>query len=223
MKTKINLSLMIITSILCLLPLILSFMVYKDLPEKIGFPIWNHNPEGNFNYYVHKAYPAFSGPLAWLVFNIILKIIMQKDEKKNKYPKETLTILDWAPPVCSLFTVPLILFMAMGAKIPYLKIVFILGGILFIVYGNYLPKTKQKKAYTSIFFRHLNDPDIFNKTHRMYGYAYMIGGAMLIAASFLSLKEYILYVIMCIIFVLVLIVPVLYSVFLYTSRKQMRN
>jgi len=195
-------------------------MVYNDLPERIGFPIWNHSPKENFDYYIHKAYLAFCGPLIWFAFNIILKIIMVKDGKKNKNPKEVLAILDWAPPVCSLFTVPLILFMAMGAKIPYLKIVFVLGGILFIFYGNYLPKIRQKKAYTSIFLRHLNDPDIFNKTNRMYGYAYIIGGIMLIAASFLSLKDYFLLVIMCIIFGLILIMPFLYSVFLYASGKK---
>jgi len=220
MKTKINISMMIITSILCLLPLIYSFSVYNELPDKVGIPLFGLDSEGNYNRYVHKSFTALCGPLIYFVLNILLRIYMSKAYRWENYPKKMQIFFDWLVPVFSLFAVPLGLFHAMGVKIPIIRIAVTLGGIFYILYGNYMPKIKQNKVFKMKLLRTLNDPDCWNKFYRKGGYSYIISGIILIAASFLLPENRVLFALFLSVTALINIIGFFYLVFLNSRRKK---
>ena len=219
MKTKINLSLIIITSIMCLLPLVFSFAVYDDLPEQLGVPLRGMDSDGNYNLYVHKDFIVFGTPIIIMILNIVLKIIWQKQEKQYKTPKQFSAIIDWAIPLFSLIFIPINLFSVLGTKMPTKEIVFVLVGIIYIIAGNYCPKIKLEKLYKLRFIKHLNNPDIWNKTHRVVGYFFVIGGMLIITFTFLINEKWLI-AIFIFISVLILVVFHCYSFILYTKCKK---
>jgi uncharacterized membrane protein len=121
-------------------------------------------------------------------------------------------------PFLSLVIVPVILFMAMGSQIPITFIALVLTGIVLILCGNYLPKSRQNYAVGIKLPWTLNNADNWNRTHRMAGFLYVFCGIALIIASFVfNGKSFLLVLILSILFLLI-IVPVLYSYSIYKSN-----
>ena len=218
MKTKINLSMLIITSLICLLPLVFGFTVYDYLPDQTGIPYFGTDTEGNFNRSVNKIFPAYILALLWFALNIFSRLSLSKYSGIENYPKEIQSICDWAPPIMSLFTVPLWLFYAMGITLPIYKITFTIAGIICIIFGNYFPKIKQKEGYKAKILKQLNDPDIYNKTNRMWGYLFLIGGIIFIISPFVT-NDKPLAVLFYLVIGLIIIIPLLYSIIKYISKK----
>jgi uncharacterized membrane protein len=218
MKPKSNLAVMALSTVACLLPLILSFMVYNDLPEKV---VIQWNLEGNPNRYLPKAIAAFGLPLFFAVVNIISKIFLYNDPKKENISQAARTIVEWIVPIMALAVVPVILFMAMGNQIPLPLIALVFTGIVLILCGNYLPKSRQNYVAGIKLPWTLDNADNWNKTHRMAGYLYMCCGMALIIVSFLFLGKSFLLALILSILALLSIVPILYSYSLY--RRDRRN
>jgi len=219
MKIKNNSAMFIITSVVCLLPIILSFAVYNELPGQIAVR-WDS--AGNPDNFLPKALAAFGLPFLFMAVNIFSKLFLFNDPKRSaNLPKVMLIISVWTPPVLSLVLVPLTLFIAMGAKIPIPMIAPVLVGIIFILCGNYMPKTRQNYTVGIKFPWTLHNADNWNKTHRIAGYLWVISGIILIAVGFIvgdaSLwgVPLILYII-----AVLLVVPLLYSYLLYNKIRK---
>ena len=218
MKTKINISMIIITSIACILPVFYGLLVYNNLPAKIGIPIFGFDSEGNYNWHFHKAYPAFGMPLLILALNIIYKNPRYSDESKAMR-----IIMDWICPVMALIAVPLWLFRAMGADIPIEMILYIWIGFLFIICGNYIPKSKMDKSsmlgIKVPWGSNISDEN-WIKGRRNIGNFWIIGGIVYIVAGFLLSKDFTtrLTITLITLFILV-IVPIIYSYLIYMKEK----
>ncbi|MDR0315507.1 MAG: SdpI family protein [Treponema sp.] len=212
MKTKSNFIVMALSTVVCLLPLILSFMVYNDLPEEVVIQL---NVKGNPNRYLPKAAAAFGLPLFFAAVNIISKIFLYNDPKRENISKAARIIAEWIVPLFALALVPVILFMAMGSQIPLPIIALVFTGIVLILCGNYLPKSRQNYVIGIKLPWTLNNTDNWNRTHRMAGYLYMCCGIVLIIASFLFFGKSILLILILSILALMIIAPVLYSYSLY--------
>ena len=219
MKMK-NSSTLIITSVLCLLPLILSFAVYNDLPEQIAIH-WDST--GNPDNYFPKALAAFGLPFLFLAFNIFSKLRLYNDPKRANVSKTMRAILAWLIPFMSIALVPITLFIAMGVNIPISIIVPVFTGIVLIVFGNYLPKSRQNYAVGIKLPWTLHNADNWNKTHRMAGYLYMLGGAVLIALTFISFEDSLWGILTISIVILLIVLPILYSYSLYKKNDSDRQ
>ena len=128
------------------------------------------------------------------------------------------TIVEWLVPFSSLIFVPVMLFIAMGVKIPIVIIVMVFVGIVFILCGNYLPKSRQNYVVGIKLPWTLNDTDNWNKTHRMAGYLWIFGGMAFIIVPFVSFGSSFLLAVFLSIVALMIIAPVLYSYFLYRKN-----
>jgi len=219
MKTKINLTVMIITSVICLLPMILSFIVYDDLQEKVVMQ-WNF--AGNLNWYAHKAVAAFGMPLFFMVLNIFVAFMVSTDPKRDNASKVMRIFVQWFIPLLSLVIVPLMLLMNLGVQLPIPMIVFILVGIIFIFFGNYLPKSRQNYSIGIRTSWALNDPENWNKTHRMAGVLWMIGGMLFIVTAFLhnTLSNAAGIAVIITIILILAIAPTIYSYRLYKKEGE---
>lgn len=213
MKTRNNSAMLIITSGVCLLPIILSFILYNELPEQIAI---HWNSVGNADNFVHKAVAAFGLPFLFLAINLFSKIRLYNDPKQSNTSQVMQVFSTWTPPLLSLVLVPITLFIAMGANIPISSIVPVFTGIVLLVCGNYLPKSRQNYTIGIKLPWTLLNADNWNKTHRMAGYLWIIGGITLIAGTFISFDSTLWGISMTILVVIpLIIIPVFYSYWLY--------
>ena len=220
MEKKNNFIKMVVSSVLCLLPVIFALMVYNDLPERI---VMQWNLEGNPNWDAPKAVAAFGLPVFFLLLNIFTKTVVNNDLKKQNISKAMRVFMDWLMPFLSLTLVPIILFMALGKNIPIVFITFIFIGLFFILIGNYLPKNRQNNLAGIRISWTLNDPDNWNKTHRLTGFLFICGGIFVIIMSFLTLSTFSAAMIILSIIAILVIIPVKYSYFLYKKGKNSKK
>lgn len=204
--------LMIITTIICLLPLILSISLYSQLPESM--PI-HFNTKGEADNYAPKALAVFGIPILIAIFNLILHFALNKDPRNNSTPR-LVYLGKWFLPLIVVIFMPINLFWALGYNIPIEIIVPCFIGIIFIIIGNYLPKCKQNHTVGIKLPWTLNSKAIWNKTHRLSGYLWIGGGLVLIVGSFLK----ILWVYLILIFlILTILIPIIYSYLLFKKEQ----
>lgn len=205
-----------ITSLLCLLPLVFSAMVYTSLPEQVAI---HWNSAGVPDNYVHKAFAAFGLPVLMMAINLFSKARLLEDPKGAGQSRAIRQIGIWLVPGLSIVLVPVTLSIAMGVNIPIVLISTLFVGILLIVIGNYLPKSRQNYTIGIKLPWTLNDGENWNKTHHMAGYLYIAGGSLLICCNFiLSYASAQLFVTMGTIVVLI-VVPAIYSYSQYKNKK----
>ena len=214
--TKKNILVLVITSIICLLPICLSVSMYNDLPEKVVMQ-WNF--EGNPNWYAHKAVLAFGMPVFFLVMNIGIFFLIHADPKRENASKAMLVFVEWFISILSLIIVTVMLLTNSGVELPTVMIVLVLVGILFIFLGNYMPKNRQNYSIGIRVSWTLENPENWNKTHRMGGFLWIIAGILLIIIAFLPLPNIAGIILIFIILILISVIPILYSYNLYKKEK----
>ena len=117
----------------------------------------------------------------------------------------------WTIPLVSLLCSGLTLARGLGYEVRVERWVPIFMGVLFIVIGNYLPKTKQSYTMGIKLPWTLASEENWNRTHRLGGFLWVIGGALFILMSFIgwSLAAFL------IILALMVLAPMVYSYLLY--------
>jgi len=215
MKTKNNV-IILLSSIICLLPLILSAVVYNDLPEQIALQLGTGGAPQNF---VPRAFAAFGIPFLFAVLNIISKVRLLNDPKKANASRMTQIFMLWFIPVLSLIIVPVALFRAMGVMIPILMLAPLLIGIVLILYGNYLPKNRQNYVIGYRTPWTLNNADNWSKTHRLAGRLWVIGGIIMIVQAFVLFESAVWLILLGSIITLVIVIPPIYSYALYAKKS----
>ena len=88
-------------------------------------------------------------------------------------------------------------------------------GALFVVIGNYLPKCKQSYTVGIKIPWTLNDEENWNKTHRLAGFLWVIGGVVIMATAFLG-TFWLFFVVL----IPMVIVPFVYSYSLYKKSSK---
>ncbi|MEA4987285.1 MAG: SdpI family protein [Anaerovorax sp.] len=208
MKKKIDF-LVWITTVVCLLPIILSVIVYDKLPMEVAI---HFDSSGNPNGYAPRFVAAFGIPFLMAAINWFTHFSLNQDPKKENASVTMQRITKWIIPILSVILVPATLFMAMGMEIPIQMIVPCIVGVVIIACGNYLPKSKQNYTIGIKLPWTLNSEENWNKTHRFAGYVWIVGGVLLVLTSFF--ETYALPMTLIIITFLV-VIPFVYSYLLF--------
>ncbi len=198
-----------ITTIICLLPMILSFILYDRLPSEIAI---HFNEAGVPDDYAPKAFAAFGLPALMAGFNIFIHFMLNADPKKRNAAPAMKYMGKWLIPIMSVILVPVTLFIARGYKVPIEMVVSAMIGVIIVICGNYLPKCKQNYTVGIKLPWTLNSELNWNKTHHMAGYLWVIGGICIIISSFIPLSNAF---ITLIIVLVITIIPCFYSYWLY--------
>ncbi len=205
---------LLITTLVCLLPLIFSAMVYADLPERVAI---HFNTAGEPDKYASKAFAAFILPLLLTALNILLQIALKTDPKRD--PEERIYhISRYLIPSLTLFLSPLTLLIALGKPIEVQKIVPMAVSILLLIIGNYLPKCKQNYTIGIKLPWTLASQYNWKKTHRFAGWLWSAVSIAFILGLLLNLDAAPLFFIGIPILV---IAPAIYSFVLY--RREPAN
>ena len=198
----------VLTTVICLLPILAGLALYSRLPEQVPTHFdFNGNPDG----WSSRAFAVFGIPSLMAAINLFLHICLEKDPKRANMNKTLATLCLWIFPVMSLLTSGITLGEGLGCRMHVEVLVPVLVGVIFLLLGNYLPKTKQ--CYTMGFKLPwtLNSEENWNRTHRLAGFLWVIAGLVMIVAALLHLWS-------AWIFVLLLIsalIPTVYSYLLY--------
>jgi len=219
-KAKINFATLALTSLVCLLPMILGAALYGDLPDTVAVH-WNINGEADG--FAPKYFAVFGIPLGLMLTNIILIVFVRNDPKRDNAAKAMRGIVEWIVPVVSIVVGPIVVFKAMGVNIPVVVIAFALVGVILIVFGNYMPKNKQNYTIGIKLPWTLNDTENWNKTHRMAGYLWIICGIVIIGTTFLPLQNTIRIVLLLTTLAVIIAVPVLYSFLMHLKSQNGRS
>jgi uncharacterized membrane protein len=215
MKTKINF--VVLTSVICLLPIVLALAIYDELPQKMPMQ-WDF--AGNPTWYAHKLVVVLALPLFFMALNIIVRLIFNCYGKKENISKVVRLIVEWLMPALSITIVPIMLYKSMGVNIPINIIVPVFVGALFVVLGNYLPKNRQNDIVGIRLPWTLDDCDNWNKTHRMAGILWIVCGIIMIVLAFLPLTITAKTVLFLANVALIVVVPVFYSYFFHSKNRR---
>ena len=109
------------------------------------------------------------------------------------------------------------LLVALGHEIDLTFYLSLFVGLTFMVIGNYLPKCRQNYTMGIRLPWTLNDEDNWNYTHRIGGFSWTVGGALVILFALLGLAGLILAVLL-----ISTAIPMVAS-YLYYRRKKGAN
>ncbi len=212
MKNKNN-SQIILSTLVCLVPIILALALYDKLPARLPthFDI-NGNPDS----YSSKAVACFAFPIGLALINLFTHFIMNADPKRKNSNIIIRNVGYWAIPIASLIFVPVTLFKGLGYDLPIAMICSALVGLLFLIIGNYMPKSRQSYTVGIRLPWTLDNEENWNKTHRFGGFVWVLGGLAVIVNTFIGS-----FYIMLAAIVLMVVLPVIYSYLLY--RRQTIN
>ena len=205
---KTNKKTLILTTLVCLVPIVAGALLYDRLPETVATH-WNMNgePDG----WSSRAFAVFGLPGILLAVNLILPFALKADPKHGNMSEALVKITVWTIPLISLLCCGLTLARGLGYELHVEFWVPIFMGVLFIFIGNYLPKTKQSYTMGIKLPWTLNSEENWNRTHRLAGFLWVLGGALFIVMSFVgwSLPAFL------IILAVMVLVPMVYSYLLY--------
>lgn len=199
------------TTIVCILPMVLSLILYNKLPAVI--PI-HFNNTGAADNYVPKAVGAFGLPALMAAINFFIHFTLNNDPKKLNSSSTLKYLGKWTAPIISIIFVPVSLFISLGYKIPIEIIALAVMGVVIIACGNYLPKCKQNYTVGIKLPWTLNSEVNWNKTHHMAGYLWILGGICMVIGSYIQISGASLTLIVILV---ITIVPFCYSYWLYKN------
>ena len=203
---------LIITSVICLLPIVLGVLLYDRLPALM--PV-HFNFVGDPDSWGPKVLVVVGLPVFLCLLNILCNVSTRKYGGENQ--SMLVKFCRWLCAIISIVIVPVILFKALGADIPIQSIAPVLVGIVFIIIGNYSPKTKLNPVVGVRIKWTLESEENWRRTHRFAGYLWMICGFVMIVNAFL-VYFYLSYLWVAVFFgviIAMIAAPIIYSYYLH--------
>ena len=139
---KRNKGKLILSSIVILLPMLLGFFGGALLPEKFAVHWGLDGRADSFgNASVFFILPAILLAIHWIC--MIVTAVVDKNEEQNK---KIMGIMFWIIPAISLVSSGMIVSGALGYTANAFTLIMLLLGVMFLVIGNYLPKTTRSRT-----------------------------------------------------------------------------
>lgn len=202
---------LIVTSALMLLPMVVGLILWNRLPDSIAIHFGPGNvPDG----WAGKGMAVFGLPGLLLGLHLLCLGVTGADPRRRNIGRRSLALVFWILPVVSLTTCSATYAVALGVAVNIEMVCALLLGVVLIIVGNVLPKTKQNYTFGIKLPWTLHDPENWNHTHRFGGWCMVIAGALLMVTSFLGLWQVTLGVLLT-----AALAPMIYS-YLYDRRHR---
>jgi len=159
-----------------------SFYFYSKFPDQVPSH-WNF--AGEIDDYSSKGFAAFFFPALVLGIYILLTFIPCLDPKKERYAdfSKAYNILRLSITLLMAGIYAIISINGIGITLPVGKIMPISIGFLFVIIGNFLPKVRQNWFVGIRTPWTLSSEEVWNKTHRFGGKAFVVSGLAMILLS----------------------------------------
>lgn len=172
---KKNRKTLILSVIICLLPMLLGSILYNKLPEQMPIHFTINDVPDN---YAHKNFALFGIPLIMAIVQAICLIavnIKLKDEEKPKIAK----IMEWFIPAVTVLIYVIMVEVPLGSTVYVGKSICLILGILFMIIGNYIPKMSYEMGKTT-FHPMPKSEKSFRKMSKIMGYSFIVMGIVLL-------------------------------------------
>ena len=204
--------LLIVTSFIILIPMLIGFGLWDQLPDQIPT---HWNMQGEIDGYSSKLFAIVVLPLILVGVQWLCTLGTLADPKNKNIADKLWKLVLWICPVISLLLGYITYGTVLGMQIDINAIMPIFMGLLFMVIGNYLPKCKQSYTVGIKIPWTLNSEENWNKTHRFAGPCWMIAGFLSAVLGMLGLM-----VPMLICLIVMVFVPVIYSYMYYVKYEK---
>lgn len=181
---KKNLKMLLVTSVAILLPTLAGLILWEQLPAQIPSH-WNIN--GEIDGYTSKAFAVFVMPVIMVAIHWFTVLVTLSDPKKQNHSEKILHLIFWIIPVLSIVISVFTYSAAMGTTIRVELFISVFLGLLFVIIGNYLPKCRQNYTVGLKLPWTLHSEENWNRTHRLAGWIWVVGGFAITVSGFFSL------------------------------------
>lgn len=166
---------LIITCIVCLLPILLGLVLWDKLPDTMAIHFNINNEPDNF---ASKGFVVFGFPLLMVLLQAFCCFINDINAHKHGERKKFEMATKWIIPIMSIILQIVTLGYGLGWNIDIRVVATLIVGIIFLVIGNYLPKFDYIKDYNV-------DTEKARRINRFIGFETVILGVLFIISIFL--------------------------------------
>lgn len=193
-----------ITSVVCLLPILLGILLWDRLPDVMAI---HFNIYGEPDNFASKGFVVFGLPLLMVALQLVCCVISDINAHKYGDRKKFVTVMKWIIPCLTVVLQIVTLGYGLGWDLDIRKVVSLIIGVMFLVIGNYLPKFDRVKNYDL-------DTEKARKINRFIGYETVIMGLLFLISIFLPPVASIICLVLLIPYA---IIAIIYSI--KTARK----
>lgn len=204
--------LLIVTSFIILIPMLIGFGLWDQLPDQIPT---HWNMQGEIDGYSSKLFAIVVLPFILVGVQWFCTIATLADPKNKNITDKLWKLVLWICPVISLLLGYVTYGTVLGMRMDVNMIMPIFMGLLFMIIGNYLPKCQQSYTVGIKIPWTLNSEENWNKTHRFAGPCWMIAGFLSAVLGMLGLM-----VPMLICLIVIVSIPVVYSYMYYVKYEK---
>lgn len=202
---------MVLMLLICLIPLIAGIILYPQIPDKIAIH-WGSSgePDG----WSSKFVGILVMPIVLTIITLFMPKLLAMDPSNKNMDYKLKNCIIWILPIITFVCSSLTLLSALSKQVRIEIIIPMLVGLMMVVLGNYLPKAKQSYTVGIKLPWTLNDEENWNKTHRLGGFVFVIGGLSIAISSLFECR----FMILLISLFIMLFVPIVYSYLLYRNN-----
>lgn len=187
---KINFDILLLTSVLCFVPILFGLYFYQDLPEIVAvhFDI-NNNPDG----FMSRELFVFGMPVIMMLIQVFICVMLDLKSKNADKSNKSLFMYKLLIPIISVLMYVMIILYAMTFGVDIAKVAMLILGVIFIVIGIDLPNTTDD---SHINFPRIKDEKVYQKTKEVFGKIFIIDGILALITSLFATRYIIIIVLL---------------------------
>jgi len=207
-----NNRMIVLTARVSLVPIAFGLILWDALPD----PMPTHfGPDNRPDGWSSKPFAVFGLPLIIMALHLACVFGTRSDPKYANISGKIMGLVLWICPAISILCGGLMYAVALGHELNVGLYLMLLIGVVFVVAGNYLPKSRQNYTVGIKIPWTLSDVENWNATHRFAGRLWMAAGVVILATAWLEQVWVFLPIV-----VLMVIAPVAYSYLFYRRRAK---
>ncbi len=200
----------VISSVIILLPILFGLIFWNQLPESM---VSHWGGDGVADGTAPKALMVFGTPVLLLAIHWLCLGLTKSQQYHNKLIMITYGIM----PALSIVVNGIIYSLALGWEWNLFMLIPALLGVMFIVIGNYMPKTTRNRYMGIKLPWTMGNDENWQKTHRLGGRLQVVSGVLMLISAPFSVEVSI--GMLAVAIVLAVVVPTVYSYMLYRKHK----
>ena len=204
----------IISSVIILLPILFGLIFWNQLPESM---VSHWGGDGVADGTAPKAYIVFGMPLLLLAIHWLCLGLSSLDKKSGQHNNKLIILTYSIIPVLSLVVHGMMYGLALGLEPDMFMLLPVFVGVMFIVIGNYMPKTTRNRQMGIKLRWTMGNDENWQKTHRLGGRLQVVCGVLMLISVLFPVEVTIGMLVAAII--LSVGVPMVYSYMLYRKHK----
>ena len=207
-----NKKLNILLFILCLLPVVVGIIMYPKLPDQV---VTHFGADGQPDGWSNKFIGVILLPSALALLGLFVPRLIRLDPKNKDINPKLENCIAWIIPIITIMCSSVTILNALGYNTKVEIIIPCVVGIMLMIIGNYLPKAKQNYTVGVKIPWTLNDEENWDKTHRVAGFVFTIGGFLIALSSFFKIRT----IVLLIVIFSMIFIPTIYSYIMYRKKQ----